>query len=77
MFFVLRLISAAATTGLALYSLITDNYGLMPWMFLTMSFLLLTMGIDEYLKGRKVSGVFSLLAFAFVFYVSLDGFMIL
>ena len=77
MFFVLRLISAAATTGLALYSLITDNYGLMPWMFLTMSFLLLTMGIDEYLKARKVSGVFFLLAFAFVLYVSLDGFMIL
>ncbi|MBY8909028.1 DUF3953 domain-containing protein [Salinicoccus roseus] len=77
MVFVLRLIFAAATTGLALYSLITDNYGLMPWMFLTMSLLLLTMGIDEYLKGRKVFGVFSLLAFAFVFYVSLDGFMIL
>ena len=77
MFFVLRLISAAATTGLALYSLITDNYGLMPWMFLTMSLLLLIMGIDEYLKGRKVFGVSSLLAFPFVLYVSLDGFMIL
>ncbi|WP_031548210.1 DUF3953 domain-containing protein [Salinicoccus luteus] len=76
MIFVLRLIFAAATAGLALYSLFTDNYGLMPWMLLTMSFLLLTMGIDEYLKGRKVFGVFSLLAFAFVLYVSLDGFIL-
>ncbi|WP_342388908.1 DUF3953 domain-containing protein [Salinicoccus bachuensis] len=76
MIFVLRLIFSITTAGLALYGLFTDNYELMPWMFLSMSFLLLAMGIDEFLKGRKVFGVFSLIAFAFVLYVSLDGFFL-
>ncbi|WP_411844138.1 DUF3953 domain-containing protein [Salinicoccus sp. HZC-1] len=76
MIFVLRLIFAVTTAGLAIYVLVTGNNELMSWMFLVMAFMFLVMAIDEFLNARHTFGVLSLVTFAFVLYVSLNGFIL-
>lgn len=48
----------------------------MPYMMLFMGAMFLVMGIDEILESRKTLGIISIIVSAFIFYVSVEGFLL-
>ncbi|MCT2536466.1 DUF3953 domain-containing protein [Aquibacillus koreensis] len=69
---ILRVILAITVVSLAGYSLITDEYGLIPYTLLILGLLLVVMGINEILEKRKITALICFLAAGFDIFVSLD-----
>ncbi|WP_068677554.1 DUF3953 domain-containing protein [Oceanobacillus sp. Castelsardo] len=73
----LRIVLSVVTVVLALYGLITRNFDLSPYMMLSLSTLLLIIGIDEIKKHGKASwGYINIIVSLFGYYVSIQGFLI-
>jgi hypothetical membrane protein len=68
---VLRVIFALIAVGLAVYALITNNYELSSYMLFFLGAMMLVMGISELKVKRKKNAIISLLASAFVIFVSI------
>ncbi len=71
MLFILRLIFAGITAIFSLGVLITDNNQLMPWAFLAMAMLFLTIAIDDFIKGYKKTSILFLAAFIYIIFTSI------
>lgn len=77
MLITLRIVFAIITLVLAGYGLITGNSGVVsPYMMLFMGAMLLVMGISEIKNERKQIGFISIIVSLFVFYVSIQGFLL-
>lgn len=72
----LRIVLAIIVIVLAGYGSLIGNSIVMPYMMLFMGAMLLVMGISEIKKKRKRIGFFSIIVSLFVFYVSMQGFLI-
>ncbi|SFE00135.1 Protein of unknown function [Lentibacillus persicus] len=73
----LRIVFAIITLVLAGYGLATGNSGVVsPYMMLFMGAMLLVMGISEIKNERKQIGFMSIIVSLFVFYVSIQGFLL-
>jgi hypothetical membrane protein len=68
---VLRVIFALIAVGLAVYALITNNHELSSYMLFFLGAMMLVMGISELKVKRKKNAIISLLASAFVIFVSI------
>ncbi|WP_456273324.1 YczI family protein [Bacillus sp. AK031] len=68
---VLKTILAILVISLSAYSLIKDNYELLPYTLFLMGIMLLVMGLTEIQDERKVIGIFSLLSSGFALFVSI------
>ena len=71
MLFILRLIFAGITATFSLWVLITDNNQLMPWAFIAMAMLFLTIAFDDYIKGYKKISILFLAAFVYIIFTSI------
>lgn len=77
MLITLRIVFAIITLVLAGYGLITGNSGVVStYMMLFMGAMLLVMGISEIKNERKQIGFISIIVSLFVFYVSIQGFLL-
>jgi hypothetical protein len=72
---VLHIILSITVISIAGYSLITDDFNLQPFMMFFLSLTMLVMGIREFLKGNKSYGWLGIVAFIFIFYVSIQTFL--
>ncbi|MBP1971072.1 hypothetical protein J2Z83_003209 [Virgibacillus natechei] len=73
----LKIVFALITLVLAGYGLTTGNsIVVLPYMMLFMGALLLVMGISEIKNERKQIGFMSIIVSLFVFYVSIQGFLL-
>lgn len=76
MFKIIRIILAIIVLALAVYSLITKNFELMPYMMFFLGASMLLTGLVDFQKDRKaLGGYISIIAAIFIFYVSLQGFL--
>lgn len=69
----LRIILSVIVISLAGYELITGNFVFQPFTMLFLSLVMLTMGIDEFQKGKKDQGRLSIVVFIFILFVSIQG----
>ncbi|MEC5425871.1 YczI family protein [Virgibacillus sp. C22-A2] len=73
----LRIVLAIIVLVLAGYGLLTGNSeAVSPYMMFFMGAMLLVMGISEIRKERKRIGFISIIVSLFVFYVSIQGFLL-
>jgi hypothetical protein len=73
----LRIVFAIITLVLVGYGLTTEKSGVvLPYMMLFMGAMLLVMGISEIKNERKQIGFISIIVSLFVFYVSIQGFLL-
>ncbi|WP_332633765.1 DUF3953 domain-containing protein [Halalkalibacter flavus] len=70
---IIKTILAIIVISLSAYSLITDEYIILPYTLLLLGLMLLVIRITEIQEKRKVTGVFSFLSSGFVLYVSING----
>ena len=74
---IIRIILAIIVIGLSSYSLISENFGLMPIMMLFLGALMLAIGLSELQKDRKrFEGYMFIIISLFVFYVSIQGLLL-
>lgn len=73
---ILRVLFAVIVALIAGYGLITKNFEYQSFMMFFLSLMMLVMGLEEFQKERKVMGWFSIVAFLFVLFVSLNGFFL-
>lgn len=72
-----RAILSIITLGLIVYTKITENYNFTSYMFLLLGLIILLGGIRELQKDRKnFWGYIGIIASLFVFFVSIQGFLI-
>ena len=57
-----RITFALIALALSIYSFITDNRGILLYMFIALGLVALTMSIEEFSKQKKATGTFYLLA---------------
>ena len=72
----LRIVLAIIVMVLAGYGSITGSSAVLPYMMFFMGAMLLIMGISEIKKKRKRTGFISIIVSLFVFYVSMQGFLL-
>lgn len=69
-----RIIVSILVLTLSSYSLITENYVLIPYMVLSLGLLMVMAGVAELQKNKKsILGYFSIIASFFVFFVFIRG----
>ncbi|MET1180795.1 MULTISPECIES: DUF3953 domain-containing protein [Bacillales] len=72
-----RIILAIIVLALSAYQLITENFELMPYSMLFLGALMLVTGLAELQKDRKgFWGYMSMVVSAFLFFVSIQGFLL-
>ncbi|MGE6613710.1 DUF3953 domain-containing protein [Peribacillus sp. NPDC076916] len=72
-----RIILAIFVLALSAYQLITENFELMPYSMLFLGALMLVIGLAELQKDRKgFGGYMSMVVSAFLFFVSIQGFLL-
>ena len=72
---ILRIITSCIVFGLAIYSIITQNFVYMPYMLLFLGASVLIMGVFELKAKRKTSAIISFLAVAFLFFVVIYAYL--
>ncbi|QFK71339.1 DUF3953 domain-containing protein [Pradoshia sp. D12] len=73
----LRIILSIGVLALAFFGLITKNFEYMPYLMMVLSFFILTTGLIELQKDKKAFwGYMSIGVSGFVFYVSIQGFLL-
>ncbi|MCR2820757.1 DUF3953 domain-containing protein [Lederbergia panacisoli] len=73
---ILRIVLSIIIMVLAGYSLISGNHETMPYMMFFMGAMFLVMGIVEIKESRKKMGIISIIVAIFIFYVSVEGFLL-
>lgn len=73
---IIRIISAIITGALAIYGLATESIDVTPYMMFFMGIMILTIGISEIQRERKRMGFISIIVSIFVFYVSMQDFLL-
>lgn len=68
---IIRVILAVIAVFLSGYSLITGEFGIMPYTLLLLGLMLLVMGIIEIQEKRKGNAIISFLSAAFGIFVSI------
>ncbi|MDF2936576.1 MAG: hypothetical protein K0Q90_1949 [Paenibacillaceae bacterium] len=71
-----RILFLAITIALAGYGLITKNYEFQTYMTLFLGFTMLVMGIQELQQNKKLTGWLLIAVFAFLLFVSIQGFIL-
>ena len=71
-----RVILSIITIALSVYSLISKNFELMPYLMLCLGSVMFMTGVAELQKDRKGFGYMSIVASLFVFFVSVYGFLL-
>ncbi|MFD6210424.1 MULTISPECIES: DUF3953 domain-containing protein [unclassified Peribacillus] len=72
----IRIILAIIVLALSAYQLITENFELMPYSMLFLGAIMLVTGLSELQKDRKgFWGYMSIVISLFVFFVSIQGFL--
>jgi len=74
MLIILRVISSVIVIALAGYGLVTKNFVFLPFMVLFLGVFGLITGVLELKAKRKTSGIISILAAAFAFFVAIYTF---
>jgi len=74
---ILHIILSITVILLAGYSLITGNFKLQPYMMLFLSLTMLVMGLREFQKGNKGYGWLGTVTFLFLFFVSIQTFLLM
>ncbi|GKV70199.1 hypothetical protein NCCP2716_26970 [Sporosarcina sp. NCCP-2716] len=69
------LILAAIVLTLSIYTLVTDNYFVMPYFELFVSFMFVVLGLLQLRENHKVFGIFLLVCAGFALYASIVGFV--
>jgi len=72
----IRIISAIITGVFAIYGLAAEGTDVTPYMMFFMGVMVLTIGISEIQKERRRMGFISIIVSIFVFYVSIQGFLL-
>ena len=73
----LRIILSIGVLALGFFGLITKNFEYMPYLMMVLSFSILTTGLIELQKDKKAFwGYMSIGVSGFVFYVSIQGFLL-
>jgi hypothetical protein len=72
---ILHIVLSITVISIAGYGLITDDFKLQPFMMFFLSLTMLVMGIREFQKGNKSYGWLGIVAFIFIFYVSIQTFL--
>ncbi|WP_192824900.1 DUF3953 domain-containing protein [Peribacillus frigoritolerans] len=71
-----RIILAIIVLALSAYQLITENFELMPYSWLFLGAIMLVTGLAELQKDRKgFWGYMSIVVSSFLFFVSIQGFL--
>ena len=74
---VIRIILAIIVIALSSYSLISKNFELMPFMMLFLGAFMLVTGLSELQKDRKrFEGYMFFIVSLFIFFVSIQGFLL-
>ncbi|MGH2317958.1 DUF3953 domain-containing protein [Planococcus sp. SE5232] len=73
---VLHILFGVLTFGLAIFSLITKNFEYRHFMLLSMSLMLLVMGIKEFRKEKKTTAYSLIFASVFALVVAIQGFVL-
>ncbi|AOY74686.1 DUF3953 domain-containing protein [Clostridium formicaceticum] len=71
---VIRIIFSVITTILAIYSLVTGNFGVMPYMIFSLGAMLLALGLSELQRKRKSIAYMLFLVAAFNIFVAIYTF---
>ncbi|MFS0605579.1 DUF3953 domain-containing protein [Peribacillus frigoritolerans] len=72
-----RIILAIIVLALSAYQLITENFELMPYSMLFLRSIMLVTGLAELQKDRKgFWGYMSIVVSSFLFFVSIQGFLV-
>lgn len=66
---VLVIITAVATLSISLYGLITGHHESSTYMMLSLSMMILFMGIQEFQRNRKILGCLCICVFLLTLYV--------
>ncbi|WP_243524945.1 DUF3953 domain-containing protein [Bacillus pseudomycoides] len=69
---IVRITFALIALALAIYSFITDNRGIMPYMFIALGLMSFTMSIEELREQKKASGTICFLIGALVLFIALS-----
>lgn len=72
----LRIVLAIIVIILAVYGLITKSPAVSPYMLFFMGAMFLVLAISEFKMKRKGIGIISIIVSLFVFYVSMQGFIL-
>ncbi|CAI8748213.1 MULTISPECIES: DUF3953 domain-containing protein [Bacillus] len=67
-----RITFALIALALSIYSFITDNRGIMLYMFITLGLMSFTMSIEELREQKKVSGTMCFLVGAIVLFIAIS-----
>ncbi|MDM5236465.1 YczI family protein [Bacillus cereus] len=67
-----RITFSLIALSIAIYSFISDNRNIMPYMFLPLGLMAFTIGIEEIKKNRNSSGTLAFLAGAGALFLSLS-----
>ncbi|MDN4494482.1 YczI family protein [Ureibacillus aquaedulcis] len=68
---IIRLILAIIVCALSGYSLLTGEFGPMPYSLLLLGVMIFLTGITEYREKRKVTGILSFISGTFCFFVGI------
>jgi ABC-type glycerol-3-phosphate transport system permease component len=71
---ILHFILSITVLSLAGYGFITDDFKFQPYMMLLLSLTMLVMGLREFQKENRGYGWLSVIAFVFIFFVSIQTF---
>ncbi|CEG29034.1 DUF3953 domain-containing protein [Bacillus sp. B-jedd] len=72
----LQIILSIAGISLAAYGLITEDFTFQPYMMLCLSLMMLVTGVKELQKGNKGTGWLSIGVFIFIFFVTVQSFLL-
>ncbi|PEB38868.1 DUF3953 domain-containing protein [Bacillus pseudomycoides] len=67
-----RITFALIALALSIYSFITDNRGIMLYMFIALGLMSFTMSIEELREQKKVSGTMCFLVGAIVLFIAIS-----
>ncbi|QED46279.1 DUF3953 domain-containing protein [Cytobacillus dafuensis] len=74
---ILRIIFSLSTVALSAFSLITQNYNLTPYVMFLLGVTMLMTGIIELQKDKKgFPGYLCIIVSLFIFFVSIQGFLV-
>lgn len=76
MLLVLRIILAIIVITLSVYSLVSDNHEIYPYMSLFLGLMMMVIGISEFKAKRQAIAIMCILVSVFVLFVAANEFLI-
>ncbi|KOO41872.1 YczI family protein [Priestia koreensis] len=71
---IFQIVLSIMVVSLATYGLITEDFRFQSYMFLSLSLVMLVIGVREFKKGKKSIGWLNIVAFVFILFVSIKIF---